>query len=448
MQLFPSWIPVVSLLASSMAPVAAQVEIPLTFQRYTDEEEGEEEPDFAFQGTLEMESLAAPPAGSWTLPELAGSRPVFALAELGGIERLLIYHRKSPDSPFFDRLYLDANGNRDLTDDPVIETTERARFPGSFASPPIDITLTIDGHPVPYRFGATAFYESFDPDFNVGEEFLVEELALTLVSGCAYSGRFTLDGRDFRLLLGDGLLNGRFGDLAAYPDHGETNPHRAIFSEGDAFFLTDEKVIREHHQHLLGNQLFLGGRLFDLQWDLAASRLILLPVTGPLAEVEPGEETEWMSLASEDGARRVMLHRPGLEVKVQPGKYRLADYQVLRKDEQGDVWFLAAAASPRTPIIACTTGKGGSFAFGEPYVVHVTVAPGVYEEFKRKTPDQIALEFVIAGSADEVVSDLKRISGTRTKIPLDPTETFPREPRFRVFKPTGEEVASGQFEYG
>jgi len=283
--------------------------------------------------------------------------------------------------------------------------------------------------------------------YVTADELDLEGLSFTLASECCYSGSFELAGHTYHMLLGDGNVNGRFDDVATYQPAEEKDPYRALVRDGDRFFLVDTDEIEDRDASVLGGRLSIQGRLFDLDLDMAAGKLILRPFAGDLATVELTTDVDQLSLASEKGDETVMIHRPGSSVKVPPGKYRLSDYRVYREDAQGDRWFLTAEATPRTKVLTLRAGSKTTLNLGEPFVPQATVPLTAYEDFRAKA-GSVQVEFSIRGNAGEVVTDLRRVAGNKTEIPLDPTQSFPTEPTFRIVEGTGQIAAQGRFEYG
>ncbi len=139
-----------------------------------------------------------------------------------------------------------------------------------------------------------------------------------------------------------------------------------------------------------------------------------------------------------------MAYQPDKKIKVPAGKYRLFNYQILKKDKQGDLWRLNATATTESPWVT-VAGKGKSVVeFGEPYVP-------VIEVRVRENTTRASIGFDVEGKAKEFVTDLSHIDGDRTQIPLSEEENLghrPKEPTYKIVKTDGEVVAQGSFEYG
>ncbi len=139
-----------------------------------------------------------------------------------------------------------------------------------------------------------------------------------------------------------------------------------------------------------------------------------------------------------------MAFQPGKKIKVPAGKYRLYNYQVFKKDKQGDLWRLNASATNESPFVTVDGRGKPTIQFGEPF------KPLVEVRMRGKT-SRASIGFDIEGKGMEFITDLSHISGDQTQIALSEEEDLghrPKEPTYKVVKADGEVVAQGSFEYG
>ncbi len=61
-----------------------------------------------------------PPKARYKMPKFVAARPLYASLKLGDKECLVVADFSTRNSGWYDRIYIDANGNRDLTDDKVL----------------------------------------------------------------------------------------------------------------------------------------------------------------------------------------------------------------------------------------------------------------------------------------------------------------------------------------
>jgi len=437
-----------AVLGLSVATASFGLEVPLTCERHPDEAES-----FRPGGAATLQKSLDRPAGEWKLPELNSKQPIYAFAELGEKKCLLVLDRQKADDFFYNRLYFDSNGNGDLTDDTVIDGTFtvendefcRAQFPG------IDTTVDLAGKSLPYSFRMDVFYFYFGdegkPDTELRQEHIQQNFNLVVVANCSYVGEFDLDGQRYRVVLGDGNTNGRFDDRLSVT-HAQIASYRAVLPVGDEFYVTAGEEISVYAAQPFGDMLVVAGQLLEVAVDIAESKMILTPVTEGLAPLTLAMATERITMYTEDGSRCVMMYRPGTEVMIPQGTYQFLNYTVRRKDEQGDEWLLVAQATTDSPSV--TVGGGGDAVLkcGEPYVPTADV-PEWSRQAVREGQTQVPLMFTVIGAGREVLAELTRLSGTRTRIALSQgNRNRPKEPTYIIARADGEIVTQGSFEYG
>lgn len=452
---------IVRLLASVLllctTTAAFALDVSLKYERHPDEKDSFRPFSFAqVQPTIER------PAGDWNLPELKSKTPLYAFAELGDKECLLILDRQNADDFFFNRLYLDSNGNKDLSDDPVIDGTfdgEEGEYCHT-SFPSVDITIELEGKSLPYSFWPYVSYSYFGdygrPDKELKKEHIDENLRFVFRSNCFYSGEFELDGRSYSVALGDSNVNGRFNDR--FPAKGSpleelvrAHARSPVFSGNDHFYLAVGRQPEFRDAQVSGDLLLVSGRLFDVSISTADSKLTLTPIGENLFTMTLPMATERMTLYTKDGAHCVMMYRPGTRIALPAGEYRLLDYAVTRKDRQRDEWLLEAVATNDSPPVTVDAGTRSSLRFGEPYLPVVEVPEEIRQALRNGDITDVPLLFTVTGAGKEILTDLARISGDRTRIPLSTSNGFrnrPKEPTYKIVQPDGQIVAQGSFEYG
>lgn len=420
------------------------IEIPLFYDRYP-QGNNYSRPG----GGANIPLRTNPPAGEWKLPSLSAEPPLFAQIPLGDSTYLAVLDRSSPTNRFYNRVYLDRNGNRDLTDDDPIdkesETYGRNYFHCSF--PPVDLEIETGGRQLPYRFrmriggpwkgwGAAG---QEDPDF-------LDRLDFAVSPQCAYLGEFSLDGAGYRVALGDSTANGIFGNPARLRNDMDL-PGRRLFATGDGLYVSTGDLVRYSDGFPLGDFLALGKRLFEAQIDVPGGRLLLKPHVESIGALEFPVSVESMALLSAEGDRGFMLYRVGRRAPAPSGTWRLLGYQAYKSDEWGDTWFLRASGSEDTSPVTVTGNEPSPWAVGDPLQTFVDIP----EEVLRKVPGGGALRFNlgIRGNVREIIDGIHHVSGTQTKHAKSKrSSSLPEEAAYRIVKPDGERVASGSFEYG
>ncbi len=435
------------LFAGALAAPALAEEVALEYVRYP---EGEQEDEaFLPRFTRAIEEIAtSAPRGDFKLPPLQSKEPLFALLELGGEPRLLVFDRADAGDPFFNVLYCDADGDGDLTNDPALKSVDAEALPGYLELPPLDLKVRAGSGRADYSLRVTLTSSALLEGGELSDPLDLEDLSLQITPNCCYAGEAACAGGACRLLLADANVNGRFDDVVRLDSDGY-EPFQAIEPAGDLLYLTTAGTVEASDFCALGNVLALGQDVFQVKVDAAARKLVLELCADASATLDLPQDCERLCLASEDGGTYVVLFQPGRSASVPAGKYRVAAYRLRRADAEGDVRSLAAAATPRTPFFMAAAGASTAVAFGEPFAPAARVPPSAYEEAAGATPESVPVEFRIDGSAQEVVTDLRRVSGSATKIEMDGVKThLPKAPAYVILSAAGKIAARGAFEYG
>lgn len=433
-------------------------------------------------------TLSATPDSKLKLPDFKSSQPLFGKVELGDVSRWLALDVRNTSDPFYTVAYFDSNGNGDLTDDtPVSGTCDPVQPNSTYRSSrfsAVNTSATVGQTQLPYRFSLYAYYYGRMENGRLLD--ITNQLQCMAQGACGYMGEFELDGKKYKVLLGDQNINGRFGDVAV-------QPNGSFYSGGVPYLTGDQMYLAEGGRDpnsddglLLGEKLVLRDKVFNVSVDTAKQELTLEPTTEPLSDLKLSQAPDKMLLVQNAGlvstpqsemsgsyspvkettAGAVMLFAPGTQVKLPVGTYRLQTYSLSRSDEQGDNWTLAANGST-TPVLV-KAGGAADLVYGEPYKPEVSgritsgasssgiqpQAPAWYEFWKPDNPSQsigkkpVSLSFSLRGQGGDTVSDIAHTSGSATKIELSSDKRRPKQPTYKVLKTDGELVAQGKFEYG
>ena len=421
------------------------LDVPLKFVRQSDRS------PFLVPGYGTIHGQTQRPAGDWKLPHLVGGEPLYALVPLGDEKRLMVFDSTEAKKCIYDRLYFDANGNGDLTDDPAINGTLRQRSANyrtaEFSS--IDCTIKVDGAPQPYNFAVTL--TSFA--VNGKNRKLPMQTNIRLRVTCGYVGEFDLNGRRYQVALGDRNANGRFDDCAHAPQKPTANnANNRIMPQGDTMLLTGSGPSGRYERQTLGNRLLLRNKLYDVAIDTVKEQMTLNETRDKLYPARFAFPMDKMLLLSEDDKVSVMLRQPGLTTQLPAGRYRIMSYKGWIKDKQGDTWQVTALAGRESPFVAVDKGNEGNFVFGGPVTVRVDLPGHIKTTMKqsgnRMNFSNVPLEFLMIGAGKEIISSIAHTAGKATKIRRVAQGRYPREPRYKIKKANGKTVTSGKFEYG
>jgi hypothetical protein len=362
--------------------------------------------------------------------------------ELDDFERLVVLDRQKPADFFFNRLYFDANANGDLTDDPVVDTTfkrvgetgYKAAFPG------VDMTIQIDGTEYPYSFRVTAEYLGLDTAKElVNDPFFI---SFYWKPNCSYTSEIEVETRKYQVTFSDENCNGLFNDRLVV-DGEVLIPTKTPKSDG--IYISSGEQMHSYDRLLLGDYLLIGGNLFAVTVDVDNKTLTVTPVEKRPAVVAFSALPERITIYTEDGHRGINIYRPGKQIDLPAGTYRLHMYQMLKKENSGAVWHLEAQSTDATPSIVAKEDDTTVVALGEPYKPLIDV-PEVFRALAGSAP--VMVEFSVKGRAGEVLIDLG-YSGPRSAVPLSTiSPNRPKEPTYMIVKTDGEIAARGAFEYG
>ncbi|UCF37781.1 MAG: hypothetical protein JSU96_02630, partial [Acidobacteriota bacterium] len=275
---------------------ALTLQVPLEYQRHSYVQD-----QFYPFGSTHFRPHLESPEGDWELPDFVSARPVFGILSLGDSEFLYILDRSGADDTFYSRIFFDINGNRDLTDDPVLQGEVRRAgegfYPVEFPES-VDVRYRLDGEWLPYSLQFMMSCRSLDLS---GEEKLVATdlpryVNLYIRSNCSYKASFELKGKTYRLLIGDGNCNGRFTETVTVRDDliTSTTERMPLFLQGDRLYFASGDDLSSDDESVLVDSLLIEETLFDLRIDTAGKRLFLDPVAEDLVPLELSQPPEML----------------------------------------------------------------------------------------------------------------------------------------------------------
>jgi len=287
------------------------------------------------------------PRGDWKLPPLTTDRPLYVLLRLGDSVHLLVTDKSKTGDKFYSRLWFDSNGDGDLTDEKPVSGLPGERnnlFTTQF--PAINFMIKLEDKRLPYCLkpslnGRMVSESSFQSGTGASFSYTVQ---------CAYSGSFTVNGRQYRIQVGDSNGNGRFSDYSTIADVQNPFGRSRIYPKGDNLYITDGSKMNFNDRMPLGDLLFLNETLFYMKLDIPNGRMILTEINKGLSPLKLTLKPERFTLFIEDKGHCVNMYKPSGNVTMLPaGKYRLLEYQVVCKDEKGALWRLKALGTNETP---------------------------------------------------------------------------------------------------
>jgi len=446
----------VVLAAFAFTASALAVDIPLKFIKFPDGATG-----FFPSGQTSLKLTLEPPAGEWKLPKCTTEKPLYGLVKIASAERLMVLDRQKSGDKYYNRVHFDSNGNKDLTDDLILDGKEEVDSRGSYCRMKFgaaDTTIEVEGKMLPFSFRPEFMMMNLPQytESNLDQKILPRYVNCSLRSNCAYSGEFKLDGRTYSLTLADNNCNGYFTDVLEIRNI--NYPRRlSVFAQGDSLYISSDGKPDTIDRLAYGDWLVVKDNLYKISFSPAKGTVTLTPVKENLVPLKLAMQPERLSISMENGKNCIMMFQPAQTIMIPPGRYRLFNYELFKEDEQGDLWRLWASATTDTPYLTAGQGDGALLEFGEPYAPFITTAgrlPAFTVQSQGQTkrlPPRVPLVFNIEGTGGEFVNDLSHIRGDKTKILLSQKKNLghrPAEPTYEITKADGEVVTKGFFEYG
>jgi len=384
---------------------AQAIDIPLVYSETLGDDEF-----YPPNGCCQIPLQPSPPDGVKGI-DATGKKSLYGTVALGSRIRALVLVIDKFDAA----LILDANGNKDLGDDPS-STTQVNTMPGS---PDFSINWQmeglkseVDGHEMPMR--AEFAYYSGAPN------------NCFLYTSGFYRGEFSAGGKKYTFLLSDANANGVHGDIFGSD------------LDGDVFLVGETGAVDYVSRFALGKYLSLDGVLYEVTTTPGAPKVTLTPSKSGDFDIALPVETQRLQLLDKKAGLVVSCYRPGKRVPAPQGDYTIDSYQLVRKDDAGALWTLEAGAGKSSIRV----GDGKKVVYGEPFQPSIELIAG-------PTPGKAELEFSIKGAGGETVGWLERLTPEAGKIEMSAAKpSRPVEPMYRVVTPDGEVAAQGSFEYG
>jgi len=433
---------VLLVMSSTILAMAEPMEIDLEYK--TMSRDGENE--YWAIGWQSIERIDHLPEGDWVLPDFVATKPFLGVITLGESQFYFALDTRKETSRFYDKLYMDLNCNRDLTDDPI-SSSDNVGGDGFYRRADFsefDLEYQLDGKATPYRicFNANAFSPDGKEMTNDPETWINNTTIIARMT-CYYRGEVRVNDKMMTFFLSDRDCNGRFNDVMG-PSPGDIGLQGV---QGDSIAISSGEQVSYNESMILGSHLAIGEDLFKITVDIPANRILLDPVREGFGFLDLAESTEWVMILSEQGSTSVVGYQPGKKLIVPPGAYRVTGYQLLRKDSNGGQWKLFAGASPKAVYTSVAANESARMQYAEPFTPVVSVPDYALQQFMQDASSPVSLEFALQGCAGEKVINLLR-SEKDDEIVRAAGSSRPEKPTYKILKPDGEIAAQGNFEYG
>jgi len=356
-------------------------------------------------------------------PKYTSEKPLRGVARLGSKQFLLALDAVGTKPEGYNRLYFDANGNGDLTDDEPVNTKDiggsqtSKRTHTAFRN--VKAPLDIDGVQLEYIF-------DLDGDsFQLGTGAYTR---VTLTSAVVREGQIDVGGKKVRLLLVDHNSNGRFDDRAEVHSQGQ----RAFLAVGDVFLFNPgarksrSPAADRAPDYLFVNRLVcIGGHFYKLEVTPAGDQLKLEPaelITGHVMSSSP----KYRVVVYNDDYGVLLIGGTKVRKVVLPeGEWKLASYTI---HVPGGRTTVTAEYPGDSHPISVKKDNTTELPLGAPFRPVVTAS--------RIDGKKVSLTLTIVGKGGERCTSFF-IKGRQ-----------PANPGFKVLAEDGRVVYTGKFEFG
>jgi hypothetical protein len=384
--------------------------------------------------------------------------PLRGVATLASRQFAFVLDHKRKESADYDRLYLDLNGNGDLTDDKPIDalpvkgaaaSSDRRAFPRT--------TLTVDfaGTKADYPLSFVRRYTHV-PDF--------EHVTLYLAVEAYRRGEIVLDGKRHAVAVLDWNSNGRFDDVLSPPEAPLGPDDTVNVERGDVLLIDPEKLAAHdlswlcplgEHRQFLGKLNVFEGKYYRVKVSPSGDEMTWTPVAVSCGSVNSPHAPCRVGLISEMGYFDLTLER-SKPVQIPAGQWRLVSYTITVDNwqepgskatsplpmrdvpvgfgpkqptvpEKPDVSRISANGTGANKPILVEAGKTTTFGFGPPYKPLVRLV---------RDDEKTRLLLLLQGADGEQVEDVV-VNGRQ-----------PERPTLTITDSNGKVVAQADLEYG
>ncbi|HOA74522.1 MAG TPA: hypothetical protein PK458_07040 [Phycisphaerae bacterium] len=406
-------------------------------------------------------------------PKYSCERPFKAVAKIGSYRYAFALDSTKLAAEGFNRLYLDANRNGDLTDEkPIRARPMDGIFGGSYRHrefPPQTLVVEAGGQKFEMPFA-----------LSVGSHVVEDDLFYVSVSlkASAYRhGKIQIDGKPHEIILLDYNSNGTFNDEFWMDEevHGQDAP--AYPHTGDMVLIDpDHKAPRysgyspcdSPDRQYLSKLVNVEGRYYRISVTPAGDKVTLEPAELPLGSVVNASGPYRAVIYGKEGLIKIAGDKDK-PVAVPAGKWRLLEYQLDLTDAKPASKSKEAATQPAPAkkkkslaqrLASIFGGDGDEIVFSTGPKLTLAQARATHE-FKPMTVAQGKTERLVFGPPYKPIVRVAYVNDRDVHLQLDIIGSAgeycdalmvkgsqPGKPSFRIMKNDGTLVKKGQFEYG
>lgn len=320
----------------------------------------------------------------------------------------------------YDRMYFDADGNGDLTDDPVVSAAEAAQTGNVSQSrfPRVNVTLNAGGEKIEYAFLLSTYCTQVNDKFNA---------AVMLQAAMARDGYIVRGKKRTRVLLVDRNSNGRFDDGVSVQPNGTVaegdlllinpNPKKAMASGG-----------MSADRNLVGKVICLGKNFHRMTVTPSGDKLQLSPIELAMGSVTCSSPAYRAVLTSDEYGVVVISGVKDQKIALAEGTWKVVCYTLDGSAGSGRATAVEATYGNSPPSVTVKKDETVALPFGGAFRAVVTAA--------RAADGKVSLRLEIVGPSGERCRNIL-IGGGR-----------PPKPRFVIKDGDDKIVHQGDFEYG
>jgi hypothetical protein len=302
-----------------------------------------------------LQPSAAKPEGV-KLPGFKGDQPLFLQWKTPMVasgEIWMAFDKSNPKGQY-DRLYLDANANGDLSDDPVYQPYRRESNLSIFG--PAKVVFESPDGPITYHLSMELRASG-------------QQAYCLLSPACWYEGQITVGGVKKRCLLIDHNVNGTFNDKS--PD----------YSQSDRIRLGEQT---SYEGGAVGNYVEVDNKLYKTDIARDGACLTLTEAKDvPYGVARLADNITTVIASGENGS---FIRKPENGViKLPVGEYRVDSWTIARKDDSGARWEMRGMSPSSGGGFTVASDKEAGLPFGEPIysTVQSTKSGSIYA-FEQK----------------------------------------------------------------
>ncbi|MBW8035201.1 MAG: hypothetical protein FVQ79_06110 [Planctomycetes bacterium] len=332
------------------------------------------------------------------LPEFKSEEPVFGKWKSPMVNNgfLLIAIDKSKKNSPYNSLYIDSDGDGDLTDETPIAAYQTDNIRSDFG--PVKIIYEYEDEPVTYHLNI----QFYSPE---------KRRRIYAYSGGWYEGGITIDGEKKHCVLIDQNSNGSFND------------------KSNNFWKSDRIRIgkkTDRDTNFTGNFIEIEGELYrpEIAPD-GACITITKAQDVTFGTIKMPESIKEFAAGGENGLLNVSLEKGTGKLPV--GKYRIHHWAIDRKDEKAGKWSIKGEGfRKKKGLFDVTEDQEVNLAIGEPVICKLKV---------DEKNNQFAFKYELKGNLGEQIS----ISRNNNRAAA---------PKLRITNEEAEYDRSFTFEYG